>query len=82
MYNMSLLEETIIKTGQKAPVSGYYIYKTNPASGEIPCYPQEGERVIVLEQGQEAPNITSCNHPAVWQLVTVKKSTTTLQHTH
>ena len=79
---MSVLEQITIKSGEIVPVTGYYAYKTNPEKGEIPCYPPKGERVIVLEKGQIAPPVGSCNnHPAVWQLVTEKKSTT-LVHTH
>jgi len=78
---MSVLEKIIIKTGQQAPITGYYAYKKNPKKGEIPCYPEDNERIIVLEEGNEAPAVQSCNHPALWQLLTVKKATN-LQHTH
>ena len=79
---MSVLERTIIKTGDKARTAGYYTYKTNPQKGEIPCYPKEDERIIVLELGHLAPAVQSCNnHPALWQLITVKKATS-LKHTH
>lgn len=75
-------EKLKIKSGQVAPISGYFVYDGNPKYGEIPCFVPDKEKVIVLNRGDSAPYIESCHgHPAVWKLV-VEKKPTPLLHTH
>ncbi len=84
MVQMSLLKAKglVIRSGQASPVTGYFVYNGNPEYGQIPCYPEQKERAIVLEKGQIAPRISSCqNHEALWRFVVEKKSTGPA-HTH
>lgn len=62
-----------VKSGEKAPVSGYYVYVGNADPTTIPCNPTDKEKAIVLEEGQEAPYIKSCkDHAALYEMIVTK----------
>ena len=68
-------------SGEISPISGYFVYDGSPRAGEIPCLVSEKEEAIVLNKGDTAPYITSCNnHAAKWKLVVEKKSTPLLHN--
>lgn len=70
---MLATEEVSVKSGEIVRVSGHYLYLKNAVRGEIPCLPTNEEKAVVLERGQKAPYITSCqNHAAVYELVARK----------
>lgn len=54
------------RTGEKAPVSGWYdwVRHTTPSS----CRPTTDERRIPLSKGETFPPCRSCETGAVWRL--------------
>ncbi|RNJ75103.1 MAG: hypothetical protein D9C04_05495 [Nitrosopumilus sp. B06] len=74
---MLVTKKIFVKSGETAPVSGYYIYLRNADMKTLPCHPTDAEKAIVLAEGQKAPYITSCNnHAALYQIVATKSSQT------
>jgi len=62
------MRKTIIRTGEKADVTGIYAHIGNP-KGTTTCSPTPKEKIIPLERGETAPPIKSCAEPALWRLV-------------
>jgi len=58
----------IIRTGEKADVTGIYAHIGNP-KGITACSPTHEEKIIPLEKGETAPPVKSCAEPALWKLV-------------
>lgn len=54
------------KTGEKAPVSGIYIYVRHTSSTF--CVPTQNERSIPLAKGDPFPPHKSCQQGVIWQL--------------
>lgn len=62
------MTKEIIRTGEKADISGLYVHMGNP-NGKTSCSPTSEERIIPLEKGDTAPPVKSCAEPAIWKLV-------------
>ena len=60
--------KNIIRTGEKADVTGNYAHIGNP-NGTTACSPTPEEKIIPLERGETAPPVKSCAEPALWKLV-------------
>lgn len=53
-----------VKTGERAPLKGYYIWIRN--IDNVYCTPTANEREIPLDVGDVVPPVRSCNSAAVW----------------
>jgi len=62
------MPEKILKTGEKAEVSGLYAHIGSP-DGKSACSPTKEEQIIPLDKGDTAPPVKSCQEPALWKLV-------------
>ncbi|MGH2612266.1 MAG: YjzC family protein [Rhabdochlamydiaceae bacterium] len=63
------MTDVIIKTGEKARVSGFYGYNGPTNASEIGCNPTPNERVIPLKSGETAPPVKSCPAGANWKFL-------------
>lgn len=73
---------TLLKTGDTVHITGYYVFDgtKSPNYGEIPAYPNDKERVIVLNEGDRVPPVRSQNNrDAFYRFVVEKRSTPLLK---
>ena len=63
-----LMAKKELITGEKAEISGLYVYN-GPISKKPSCSPTQEERIIPLDAGDTAPPVKSCGDSAKWKLV-------------